>query len=65
MAKAVRPRPQAGGLATIDQASEMLMIGRTKVYEMILSGELRSVTLGRARRVPVEAIQELIRGGQG
>jgi excisionase family DNA binding protein len=35
-------------------------LGRTKVYELIASGELRTVKIGRRRFVPVSAIAEYV-----
>ncbi len=35
-------------------------LGRTKVYELISSGELRTVTIGRRRFVPVTAVEEYV-----
>jgi excisionase family DNA binding protein len=35
-------------------------IGRSLLYEMIMGGQIRSVSIGRARRVPVTAIQEFV-----
>jgi excisionase family DNA binding protein len=47
-------------LLTIEQAAERLQIGRTFAYGLIQRGELASVKLGRARRVPVQAIDAYI-----
>lgn len=47
-------------LLTVDEAAQRLGIGRSHAYIYVLKGELRSVKLGRARRVPVEALQEFI-----
>lgn len=35
-------------------------LGRTKVYELITSGELRTVKIGRRRFVPASAIDEYV-----
>lgn len=47
-------------LLTPEQAAERLSLSRTTVYELIRYGELRSVKIGRARRVPVEALDEFV-----
>ena len=39
------------------EAAEALQIGRTRIYEMLASGELISVRLGRVLRVPVATLQ--------
>jgi excisionase family DNA binding protein len=47
-------------LLTITDVAERLGCGRTFVYELISSGELETVKLGRLRRVPVAALDALI-----
>lgn len=39
-------------LLKIPDVMERLSVGQTKVYELMSSGQLRSVKVGRARRVP-------------
>jgi excisionase family DNA binding protein len=41
-------------------ASRALSISRTRVYELMASGQLRSVKIGRSRRIPVEALASFI-----
>jgi excisionase family DNA binding protein len=43
-----------------DEAAAVLRIGRTKVFELIRTGELRSFKLGRARLVPSSAVAEYV-----
>jgi excisionase family DNA binding protein len=38
----------------------MLGIGRTKVYDLIRTGALRSVRLGGSRRIPATALAEFV-----
>ena len=45
-------------LLTPEQAAAALAIGRTKVFELLRSGELESVRIGSSRRIPREALQE-------
>lgn len=47
-------------LVTVRQAADMLGIGRTKLYELILANEIPSVTIGRARRISVVAIANFV-----
>jgi excisionase family DNA binding protein len=47
-------------LLSIKQASRILGLGRTNLYAMMASGRIRSVTAGRRRFVPREAIEEFI-----
>lgn len=47
-------------LLTIDQARQRLAIGKSKLWQLIQNGEIRSCKIGRSRRIPVEAIDEFI-----
>jgi len=43
-----------------EDAARVLGIGRTKVYELMRSGALRSVRVGGLRRIPVAALNEFV-----
>jgi excisionase family DNA binding protein len=45
-----------GLLLTVEEAARRLRIGRTLVYQLISSGKLESVKVGRLRRVPAECL---------
>lgn len=47
-------------LLTVRQAAELLSIGRTTAYELIASGDLAVVHIGRSARVPLEAIEVFV-----
>jgi excisionase family DNA binding protein len=47
-------------MLTVEEAARRLGLGRTLVYQLISSGELESVTVGRLRRVPAECLAEYI-----
>jgi excisionase family DNA binding protein len=47
-------------LLRVTEAARRLSLGRTKVYELIASGELRSVKVGHLRRVPVNALADYV-----
>jgi excisionase family DNA binding protein len=47
-------------LVTVDQVAKMLGIGRTTAWELVRKQKIKSVKIGRTRRVPIEAIQEYI-----
>ncbi len=47
-------------LLTAEEVAETLHIGRTRVYELLYAGEIRSVKIGRLRRVPVDAVRDYI-----
>lgn len=51
---------QAARLHKIPAVMERLQIGRSKVFELLASGELRSVRIGRTRLIPESAIAEFI-----
>ena len=46
------------------EAAEALGIGRTKLYELLGAGIIRSVHIGRGRKVPPEALLDYVRGLQ-
>jgi excisionase family DNA binding protein len=48
-------------LLTPAEAARALSIGRTRVYELMASGQLRSVKIGRSRRIPVAALASFIK----
>lgn len=43
-------------LLTVEQAARQLSISRTKMFQLIKDGEISSVRIGRARRVPADAL---------
>jgi excisionase family DNA binding protein len=47
-------------LLTVDEAVELLRLGRSTVYELIETGELRSYVIGGRRLIPLEALRDLI-----
>ncbi|MCP2340578.1 helix-turn-helix domain-containing protein [Actinomadura rupiterrae] len=47
-------------LMTVPEVMAVLNLGRCKVYDLIRSGALESVKVGRARRVPADAIDMFI-----
>lgn len=44
-----------------EEAAEALGIGRAKTYELITSGQIRSIQIGRSRRIPITAVEEFVR----
>jgi excisionase family DNA binding protein len=60
----VTTRGSAAGVPVLlvrpEDAAQVLGIGRTKVYELIRSGDLRSVRVGGLRRIPVTALDEFV-----
>lgn len=47
-------------LLTVEEAARRLKIGRTQMYNLIASGEVQSVTIGRLRRVPAECLASYV-----
>lgn len=47
-------------LFTPGQAGGRLKLGKTKTNELIRTGEIRSVKIGRSRRIPASALREYI-----
>lgn len=41
---------------TVEEAAQALGIGRTLMYSLISSGAVESVTIGRLRRIPADAL---------
>ncbi len=56
--------PQEGApqrlLLRIPEVAETLGIGRTKIYEMIATGELPTIRVGRAVRISVTTLQKWV-----
>lgn len=49
-------------LLTPEEAAERLSVGRSRIFELISSGRLRSVRIGNSRRIPTEALVEFVDG---
>ncbi|MEU5229115.1 helix-turn-helix domain-containing protein [Streptomyces anulatus] len=47
-------------LVRVDVAAEILSVKRSTAYEEIRLGRLRTVQIGRCRRIPTEYIEEYI-----
>ena len=47
-------------LLKIPEVMRRLGVGQTKVYELMTSGELGSVKVGRARRVPSDELERFM-----
>jgi excisionase family DNA binding protein len=48
---------------TVDEAAQILGVGRNRAYELVHSGELRGIRIGRRWLIPFEAIEEFIERG--
>ena len=47
-------------LLTVPEAAQRLGLGRSFVYQLVMKGEIRSIKLGRARRIPVDALEQFV-----
>ncbi len=47
-------------LVSPEEAAECLGVGRSTVYDLMRSRVLASVKIGRARRIPVQALRDFI-----
>ena len=47
-------------LLTVPEAAEALAISRSKLYELLAAGLVRSVRIDGSRRVPVEALETYV-----
>ena len=47
-------------LLTVPEAAQALAISRSKLYELLASGQLASIRIDGSRRVPVDALNDYI-----
>jgi excisionase family DNA binding protein len=59
-AEATEPEIAELRLYTTEEVGNMLGLGKTKVFDLLRNGRLRSVQEGRARRIPPRAIADYI-----
>ena len=45
---------------TIEEAARRLGVGRTTMYALVAAGDVPSVTIGRLRRVPAQALNDYV-----
>jgi excisionase family DNA binding protein len=45
---------------TVEQVAEFLNIGRDKVYQLLRTGQLRSIKIGNSRRITNRRLAEFI-----
>jgi excisionase family DNA binding protein len=43
-------------LLTVEQAAEVLGVGRSTMYALVLSDTVESIHIGRLRRIPADAL---------
>ncbi|MCX4396861.1 MULTISPECIES: helix-turn-helix domain-containing protein [unclassified Streptomyces] len=47
-------------LLTVPEVMARLKLGRSTVYDLIRSRRLTSITIGRSRRIPADAVRNFI-----
>jgi excisionase family DNA binding protein len=47
-------------LYTVGDVEQRLQLSRAKVYDLIRTRQLRSITIGRARRIPHQALTDYL-----
>ncbi|MEU8527883.1 helix-turn-helix domain-containing protein [Streptomyces sp. NPDC048629] len=47
-------------LLTVPEVMVRLKVGRSTVYDLIRSRRLTSITIGRPRRIPADAVRDFI-----
>jgi excisionase family DNA binding protein len=54
------PKIEESLAVRIPQASQLLGIGRSSVYELINRGELEAIKIGRSTLIPMDALRAFI-----
>jgi len=47
-------------LLRVEEAAQRLGIARTLMYQLVRTGQVESVCVGRLRRIPVECLQDYV-----
>jgi excisionase family DNA binding protein len=47
-------------LLTIEEAAELLSLGLSSVYTLVLTKQLPSIKVGRARRIPLVSLHQFV-----
>ena len=49
-------------LISVQEAARTLSVGRTSIYQLIKSGELETMKLGRRRLITIQSLRRLTEG---
>ena len=52
-------------LYRVDPAAQRLGVSRSRLYELLASGVIASVKIGRSRRIPADALHKYVNGLTG
>jgi excisionase family DNA binding protein len=47
-------------LMTVNEAAQALSIGRPKMWQLVMTGEVLSIKIGASRRIPVAALEAYV-----
>jgi len=59
------PPPVEPICVKVNDAARMIGIGRTKLYELIASGEIEAIKLGKSTRIMTASLHELVMRRRG
>jgi excisionase family DNA binding protein len=59
------PLPVEPICVKVNDAARMIGVGRTKLYELIASGEIEAIKLGKSTRITAASLHELIMRQRG
>jgi excisionase family DNA binding protein len=45
---------------TVDEVAKLLRVGKTAIYDAIMTGELDSLKIGQSRRIPRDALKRYL-----
>ena len=48
-------------LLTVEEAAHVMSMGRTRIYELIKSGDLKSIKCGKSRRIVSESVRNFVK----
>jgi excisionase family DNA binding protein len=52
-------------LLTVEEAAQLLSLGRTRIYQLIRDGQLRTIKCGKSRRVVADSLRDFIESFAG
>lgn len=52
--------PESKILLTVEEAADRLSLGRTSVFALVKNGEIRSVKVGKARRIVAASLHDYV-----
>ncbi len=58
--RARQPTSETKVLLSVEEAADRLDIGRSTFYELIRTDQIRTIHVGRLRKVPVDSLREFV-----